>query len=48
VSENVLLYYVHRGATNKNMSVEEFSVKIVTKTYNRVVFPLLSQQFLYQ
>jgi len=48
MSENALSYYVNRGATNKNISVEEFSVKITTKTFNRVIFPLISQQFLYQ
>jgi hypothetical protein len=48
MSEKALLYYIHRAATNKNILVEVFSVEIITTTYNRVIFRLISQQFLQQ
>jgi hypothetical protein len=45
-SELIISYYIHRAATNNNVSIDEFSVEIVTKTYNHQLFPLKFQQVL--
>jgi hypothetical protein len=46
MGENAPSYYIHRAATNKNIAADEFSVEIITNTYNHVIFPLILQQFL--